>query len=130
MDWAIINSRNSGKVIAASNQQHEVYKPIFESLIGGRVTEINLEPAAGLALRLEFDNGIHFQMAPRAVDDDRSDAEFWSLSCSDAYFIMVGGRNGAWRKIHKSEPVYGPPPAEVNGKPNPYVQKTGYGKPG
>ena len=109
-DWKLINAAIGGEIISTNEVGHREYKRYFAPLVGACINKINIDRDAGLALRLEFDNGIHFQLARCECEHDPFESECWSLSCIDAHVVLVGGRVGQWRRIHKSEPVYGPPP--------------------
>ena len=102
---------------------HYEYKAHFDQLVGVKIASVNVDADAGLALRIEFESGLHFQMAPCEQIYDDFERDCWALACGDGYVVLVGGRQGQWKRIRKSEPVYGPPPAEVDGKPNPHLKR-------
>ncbi len=106
VDWVIKDMRDAGREIATSDEDYQSYRPKFEALIGCRVTEIDIDPNAGLALRIVFDNGKYFQLSPWIVADDDIERECWSLSCSDAHFLLVGERKNQWRSVHKDQSMY------------------------
>ena len=110
LDWLLINANGDGSIITTNEVGHRVYKQHFAPLVDMRVSKINIDVAAGLALRLEFENGMHFQLARCERIYDDFDRDCWSLACIDAHVLLVGGREGQWQRIHKAQPVYGPPP--------------------
>lgn len=105
-DWNLLDIA-SGNEIANSRQPFEQFRIPMENLAGATITSFTVDEGRALAFTAEFDANLRFQIEPCECELDDMETACWAFDCSDDHVILVGVKDGVWRRIHRDDPYYG-----------------------
>ena len=105
-DWNLIDIA-SGNEIANSRQPFEQFRIPVENLVGAIITSFTVDEGRALAFTAELDASLRFRIEPCECELDDMETACWTFNCSDDHAILVGVKQGVWRRIHRDDPYYG-----------------------